>query len=96
MSDFIKLDNRYKQNNRLVYSGEGDKWYLIFNNHKEYDYCRVGLKEGETNWDCNDFSFVDPSGGPFISLNSKIDNKTVYKISSEKIDGDTVYTIYMK
>lgn len=53
----------------------------------ELKYWRFGGKEGQEKVDDNDLGFVDPSGGPFISIGYKIDGKSVKKIKAvdEKI-----------
>ena len=53
----------------------------------ELKYWRFGGKEGQEKVDDNDLGFVDPSGGPFISIGYKIDGKSVTKIKAvdEKI-----------
>jgi hypothetical protein len=59
-----------------VYTIEGDlKWW------------RYGGKEGAEGLDYTDLGFVDPSGGPFISVGSKIEGRPVTRISAinEKI-----------
>lgn len=93
----IHLSNRYGVNNKLVRSYDNpDKWYLVFGRNREADYCRIGLHEGERDWSKKDYSFIDPSGGPFISVGSKIKDMTVYKISEEKVNDKFRYTIFMK
>lgn len=64
----IKLYNRYNENiwlekkNELEYSLEGN-----------LDYCRIIFEDNE----CTIIQAVDPSGGPFISINNfEIDNNT--------------------
>ena len=62
----IKLSNRYGDKNKLVQ--ESDKiWRLEFDKKAE-SYYRVGIVEGKD----DKFSFVDPSGGPFISVGGNI------------------------
>lgn len=48
---------------------------------------RFGGKEGQKHLDVNDLGFVDPSGGPFISVGEVIDGRKVKRISvdDEKI-----------
>lgn len=45
-------------------------------------YWRFGGKEGTSGVDMNDLGFVDPSGGPFISVGSMIKGKRVVHISA--------------
>lgn len=43
-------------------------------------YWRYGGREGQDHIDYNDLGFVDPSGGPFISVGYKIDGRKVFRI----------------
>lgn len=86
----IKLGNRYHEDNYLERI-EGDKWKLVLGNPKDNGYIRVGLAEGKQ-WEDNEYCFVDPPGGPFISLASKIAGMTVYKITMEEKD----FIVYLK
>jgi len=44
-------------------------------------YWRYGGREGQIDIDFTDLGFVDPSGGPFVGVGSKIEGRTVVKIS---------------
>ena len=74
MKEKIKLQSRYIEDKNYLnrIGDETSKRYLL---QTEYDY-RVGLVEG----DSSTYSFVDPSGGPFISKGTIIDNNTVKSI----------------
>jgi hypothetical protein len=51
-------------------------------------YWRYGGREGQQKMDMNDIGFVDPSGGPFISIGDIIEGRRVVRIrvdSGEKI-----------
>ena len=74
MKQKIKLQSRYTEDKNYLnrIGDETSKRYLL---QTEYDY-RVGLVEG----DSSTYSFVDPSGGPFISKGTIIDNNTVKSI----------------
>ena len=74
MKEKIKLQSRYIEDRNYLnrIGDETSKRYLL---QTEYDY-RVGLVEG----DSSTYSFVDPSGGPFISKGTIIDNNTVKSI----------------
>ena len=51
-------------------------------------YWRYGGREGQQQMDMNDIGFVDPSGGPFISIGDIIESRRVVRIrvdSGEKI-----------
>lgn len=74
MKEKIKLQSRYIEDKNYLnrIGDETSKRYLL---QTEYDY-RVGLVEG----DSSTYSFVDPSGGPFISKGTIIDNNIVKSI----------------
>lgn len=77
----IKLYNRYNEDNYLQHI-ESDKWQLVLGNEKDNDYIRILGQEGKHEIDHNDLYAVDPPGGPFISVGSKIAGKEVYKITA--------------
>ena len=83
MKEKIKLQSRYIEDKNYLnrIGDETSKRYLL---QTEYDY-RVGLVEG----DSSTYSFVDPSGGPFISKGTIIDNNTVKSI----LKGDEAVSI---
>ena len=43
-------------------------------------YWRYGCREGQQQMDMNDIGFVDPSGGPFISIGDVIEGRRVTRI----------------
>ena len=43
-------------------------------------YWRYGGREGQEKMDFNDLGFVDPSGGPFISVGYTIEGRKVNRI----------------
>lgn len=45
------------------------------------EYGRCGGKEGQEGIDFKDLGMFDPSGGPYVALGTKIDEKEVVKIS---------------
>lgn len=51
-------------------------------------YWRYGGKEGQEYVDNTDLGFVDPSGGPFISIGYHINGRAVKHI---RADGDVIY-----
>jgi hypothetical protein len=57
-----------------------DNTYTITGN---LDYWRYGGHDGQERIDFTDLGFVDPSGGPFISVGSKIENQEIVRISVE-------------
>lgn len=54
-----------------------DNTYTIVGDLK---YWRYGGREGQAQMDLSDLGFVDPSGGPFISVGSVIEGRRVSKI----------------
>lgn len=74
----LELYNRYGDKNYLDKVDE--HIYILRLDPKSESYCRVGLREG-TVWEDKEYDFVDPSGGPFIQVDSyKIDGKPVKHI----------------
>lgn len=69
----IKLNSRDGTNSTLIQTKEPLKYKL------ETEYCyRIGFK-GDSMKEC---SFIDPSGGPFITIGSIIEGhkvKTIYE-----------------
>ena len=51
-------------------------------------YWRYGGKEGQHGIDLTDLGFVDPSGGPFISVGMMIEQRKVVRISVDATDLD--------
>lgn len=74
MKEVIKLNSRYKENNRLVRIGDNSslKYQLI----TELDTWRCGIIEDNP----DEYSFIDPSGGPFITKGTEIEGHTVKTI----------------
>ncbi len=54
-----------------------DNTYTIVGDLK---YWRYGCREGQEQLDLTDLGFVDPSGGPFISVGSVIEGRKISKI----------------
>lgn len=46
----------------------------------ELKYWRCGGREGQEQMDFTDLGFVDPSGGPFISVGSSIEGRKITRI----------------
>ena len=57
-----------------------DNTYIILG---ALEYWRYGGQEGQTNIDYENLGFVDPSGGPFISLGYLIEGRKVVRIRSQ-------------
>lgn len=54
----------------------------IYTIRGDLKYWRFGGKEGQEGLDLDDLGFVDPSGGPFISMGYLIEGRPVRRISS--------------
>jgi hypothetical protein len=46
-------------------------------------YWRYGGREGQPEMDFTDLGFVDPSGGPFISIGYQIEGRVIKRISAQ-------------
>lgn len=80
MKPEIQLNSRGGLDNRLV-QVEGEP--LKFRLKTDYNY-RVGLIDGNS----ENYSFIDPAGGPFITIGSEIEGHVVKAIL---IDGTVVF-----
>jgi hypothetical protein len=76
------MRNRY--GTEYSFEKVNDNTYKIVGDLK---YWRYGGKEGQDNIDWSDLGFVDPSGGPFISVGSLIENRVITNIS---VKGDEI------
>ena len=103
----IKLGNRYRVCNELVQSiYDENKFYLIFGDSEEANWCRILAKESDPDFSKKDYFAVDPSGGPFMAVGGKISNYLIEKISEEPRDDsepafkettqEKAFTLYMK
>lgn len=72
MKTEIQLNSRYNMDNRLV-QVEGEP--LKFELKTDYNY-RVGIIEENP----EEYSFIDPAGGPFITVGSEIESHKVKAI----------------
>lgn len=77
MKEQIKLSSRYGEKNYL--NRVGDETSKRYSLQSEFCY-RVGIIEK----DPDNYSFVDPSGGPFIQKGTIIDGNTVKSISNSE------------
>jgi len=57
-----------------------DNTYKFIMAEEDAMYMRVGGREGQDQIDMNDLGYFDPSGGPFISIDSIIEYKRVSRI----------------
>jgi hypothetical protein len=77
------MKNRY--GDEYHFEKLSDNTYTIVGDLK---YWRYGGREGQQQMDMSDIGFVDPSGGPFISIGDIIEGRRVTRIrvdSGEKI-----------
>ena len=84
----IQLNNRYKSKISLV-EFEEDMFYLEFEDEQEWNWCRVGLSDTYTD-ENPDYVFIDPSGGPFMSLGDtflEIPGKKITQITEKRVEG---------
>lgn len=82
MKEKITLSNRYGVQNYLELINE-NTYAFRFGNEEDGDYCRVGLAEG-FKWEDHEYYFIDPSGGPFLSVGSEIEpGVTIKRIYSD-------------
>ena len=65
--ELIKLPNRYGTKNYI--ERVMDNQYVLYVSADEKDWMRMILREGYE-WDDNEYHAVDPSGGPYISIDS--------------------------
>jgi hypothetical protein len=78
----------YSSNKEYV-NRYGDKYKFVPCDNDTYEfkmegdslkYCRAGGKEGQKGLDMNDLGMFDPSGGPYIQLGMKVDEKPITRI----------------
>ena len=75
--------NKFKNRYNDVYYYEATETPNVFKFVMEgisMNYCRFGGHEHQTHVDSNDLGFFDPSGGPFVSIGSKIHVGVVKRI----------------
>lgn len=53
----------------------------------DLSYWRFGCREGQDSVDWTNLGFVDPSGGPFISVGMKLDGRPIRTI---RVDGEKI------
>lgn len=67
----------------------GDEYTFVRLNENEYaikgelKYWRFGGREGQQRVDFTNLGYVDPSGGPFISIGMKIEDREIINISAD-------------
>lgn len=80
MKEKIKLQSRYREDKNYL-NRIGDETSRRYSLQTQFDY-RVGLVDG----DPDAYSFVDPSGGPFMQKGTVIDGNVIKSISREGKD----------
>lgn len=75
MKKQIKLSSRYIEDKNYL-NRIGDETSRRYSLQTQFVY-RVGLVDGDT----NAYSFVDPSGGPFMQKGTVIDGNVIKSIS---------------
>ena len=90
----ISFRNRYNVEIKLILIDESKSLYKLYiSNPKEYDYLRVGLLEGKT-WEDKEYSFIDPSGGPFLCVGSEVEGMIISRITEDKSKHNQYYIIF--
>lgn len=69
------MKNRY--GDEYWFEKESDNTYAI---KGDLDHWRFGGKEGIEGVDMKDLGFIDPSGGPFISIGYEVEGRKVKRI----------------
>ena len=72
------MKNRYGEEYSFVKTGDNE--YTISSG--DLNHWRFGGREGVEGLDMNNLGFVDPSGGPFISIGYEIEGRKVTNIAS--------------
>jgi hypothetical protein len=72
------MKNRY--GDEYSFEKVSDNTYTIVGDLK---YWRYGGREDQLQMDMSDIGYVDPSGGPFISLGYLIEGRKVIRINAE-------------
>lgn len=60
----------------------------------ELKYWRFGGREGQERMDLTDLGFVDPSGGPFISVGGIIESRKIIRIRAEGDLGGSPHILF--
>lgn len=91
----INLYNRYYKN---VYLEDiGNDSYQLHGPDESFSYMRIGFNNNVGTSDYTDINFIDPDGGPFLSVGSKLDNNLIINhIMSIEIERKAVYILKLK
>jgi hypothetical protein len=74
------MKNRYGK--EYSFERVDDNTYKFIMAEEDAMYMSVGGREGQDQIDMNDLGYFDPSGGPFIGINTIIEYKRVSRIRS--------------
>ena len=75
-----KYTNRYRD--QYWFEKVSPTTYRFVIEGDSIEYCRYGGKEGQESIDLSDLGMFDPSGGPYIALGTKIDDRPIVAIAS--------------
>ena len=75
-----KYTNRYRD--QYWFEKVSSTTYRFVMEGDSMKYCRTGGKEGVEGIDTSNLGMFDPSGGPYVGLGIKIDNRPIKKIAS--------------
>lgn len=93
----IELYNRYY--GKIYLESISENEYQLTGPDNIYSYMRIGYKNlGNGNPDYTDIQFIDPDGGPYISVGSNIGtyNEVITNITCIKVENKYVYIIKTK
>lgn len=95
MQDSYIFNSRYGDN--TVYLKKiADNTFKLNPGNQNDDFMRLGLREGYT-WEDKEYEFIDPPGGPFLSIGTKLDSDTeIESISLKEVEEKPVYIIKIK
>lgn len=79
MKSETEYTNRYNDKYRWKKLGENTFEFIMEGDSMKY--CRAGSKEGQSEIDNNDLGMFDPSGGPFVGIGDKIDDRVIKRLS---------------
>lgn len=95
MQDSYIFNSRYGDNTVYLIKIADNTFRLNPGNQND-DFMRLGLREGYT-WEDKEYEFIDPFGGPFLSIGTKLDSDTeIESISLKEIDEKPMYIIKTK
>ena len=78
----ILLSNRYGDKNILKRDEGSDYWVLMFGSPADAHY-RVIFQDTDSG---RKIKAIDPSGGPFLSIGSKVGGKLIKKIEEDDVE----------